>query len=309
MQKFMRWEEKMKLIKEKKWAIVFSLFAMLLWGSAIPLIKTTYIHANIMPDDTGGKILIAGIRFFMAGILTFIYFGLFNKEEVKKENINIKFILVLALFQTCLQYMFYYIGLSNTLGSLAAVIQASNAFITVVISVLLISEEKFTKRKLSALLVGSIGILIINLKGGGGLHFKLSGEGFVLIATTFNALSSVLIRKYGRKLNGFLLTASQFALGATPLIIIGAITHKSNVNFDFLLFVMLSYGAFISATSFTIWTFVLQTHSSSEFGIYKLFVPIFGTILSIIVLGEDLTINIVLGLIFVLTGAIILNKK
>lgn len=299
----------MKLIKEKKWAIVFSLFAMLLWGSAIPLIKTTYIHANIMPDDTGGKILIAGIRFFMAGILTFIYFGLFNKEEVKKENINIKFILVLALFQTCLQYMFYYIGLSNTLGSLAAVIQASNAFITVVISVLLISEEKFTKRKLSALLVGSVGILIINLKGGGGLHFKLSGEGFVLIATTFNALSSVLIRKYGRKLNGFLLTASQFALGATPLIIIGAITHKSNVNFDFLLFVMLSYGAFISATSFTIWTFVLQTHSSSEFGIYKLFVPIFGTILSIIVLGEDLTINIVLGLIFVLTGAIILNKK
>ena len=230
----------MKLIKEKKWAIVFSLFAMLLWGSAIPLIKTTYIHANIMPDDTGGKILIAGIRFFMAGILTFIYFGLFNKEEVKKENINIKFILVLALFQTCLQYMFYYIGLSNTLGSLAAVIQASNAFITVVISVLLISEEKFTKRKLSALLVGSIGILIINLRGGGGLHFKLSGEGFVLIATTFNALSSVLIRKYGRKLNGFLLTASQFALGATPLIIIGAITHKSNVNFDFLLFVMLS---------------------------------------------------------------------
>lgn len=299
----------MKLIKEKKWAIVFSLFAMLLWGSAIPLIKTTYIHANIMPDDTGGKILIAGIRFFMAGILTFIYFGLFNKEEVKKENINIKFILVLALFQTCLQYMFYYIGLSNTLGSLAAVIQASNAFITVVISVLLISEEKFTKRKLSALLVGSVGILIINLKGGGGLHFKLSGEGFVLIATTFNALSSVLIRKYGRKLNGFLLTASQFALGAMPLIIIGAVTHKSNVNFDFLLFVMLSYGAFISATAFTIWTFILQTHSSSEFGIYKLFVPIFGTILSILVLGEDLTINIVLGLIFVLTGAIILNKK
>lgn len=299
----------MKLIKEKKWAIVFSLFAMLLWGSAIPLIKTTYIHANIMPDDTGGKILIAGIRFFMAGILTFIYFGLFNKEEVKKENINIKLILVLALLQTCLQYMFYYIGLSNTLGSLAAVIQASNAFITVVISVLLIREEKFTKRKLGALLVGSIGILIINLKGGGGFHFKLSGEGFVLIATTFNALSSVLIRKYGRNLNGFLLTASQFALGATPLIIIGAITHKSNVNFDFLLFVMLSYGAFISATAFTIWTFVLQTHSASEFGIYKLFIPIFGTILSILVLGEALTINIVLGLIFVLAGAIILNKK
>ena len=48
----------MKLIKEKRWAIVFSLLAMLLWGSAIPLIKLTYIHANIMPDDPGEKFIL-----------------------------------------------------------------------------------------------------------------------------------------------------------------------------------------------------------------------------------------------------------
>lgn len=299
----------MKLIKEKRWAIVFSLLAMLLWGSAIPLIKLTYIHANIMPDDPGGKIYIAGIRFFMGGLLTFIYFLIFNKEEVKRENVNFKFILIIGLLQTCLQYGFYYIGLSNTLGSLTAVIQSSNAFITVLFSVLLISDEKLTKRKVLALLVGSTGLLITNLNSQGSFHFKFTGEGFVLIAQTVNALSSVLIRKYGRNLNGFLLTGSQFALGALPLIIIGALTKTSTVNYDFLLFLMLSYGAFISATAFTTWTFVLQNHSASEFGIYKLFIPVFGAILSILVLGEALTMNIVLGLIFVLLGAIILNKK
>ena len=121
----------MNLIKEKRWAIIFSLMAMLLWGSAIPLIKLTYIHAGIQADDPGGKILIAGIRFFMAGLLTYIYFFLFNKEKVERDKINFKFIIILALIQTTLQYSMYYIGLSNTLGSLAAVIQASNAFITV----------------------------------------------------------------------------------------------------------------------------------------------------------------------------------
>lgn len=299
----------MNLIKEKKWAIILSLFVMLLWGSAIPLIKVTYHEAGILPHDTGGKILIAGIRFFMAGILTFIYFLIFNKEKVEREKINFKFIFLLAMIQTCLQYMFYYIGLSNTLGSLAAVIQASNAFLIVIFSVIFIGDEELTARKIAALIIGSIGILIINLRDAGGFNFNLTGEGFVLIATSLNALASVLIRKYGRGQNAFLMTFLQFLIGATPLIIIGAFTHKSNVNFDFVLFLMLCYGAFISATGFTIWTSVLQAHSSSEFGIYKLFVPIFGTILSVLVLGEELTIYIVLGLIFVLIGALVLNKK
>lgn len=299
----------MNLIKEKRWAIIFSLMAMLLWGSAIPLIKLTYIHAGILPDDPGGKIFIAGIRFFMAGLLTYIYFFLFNKEKVERDKINFKFIIILALIQTTLQYSTYYIGLSNTLGSLAAVIQASNAFITVIISVILIADEKLTGRKLAALIIGSLGLIIINLKDRGSFHFKLTGEGFILIATTLNALASVLIRKYGRDQNSFLMTGTQFLLGATPLIIIGALTHTSLVNFDLKLFLMLSYGAFISATSFTIWTSVLQVHSASEFGVYKLFIPIFGTILSVLFLGEELTIYIILGLIFVLLGAVVLNKK
>ena len=299
----------MNLIKEKKWAIIFSLMAMLLWGSAIPLIKLTYIEAGILPNDPGGKIFIAGIRFFMAGLLTYIYCFIFNRQKVERDKINYKFIIILALIQTTLQYSIYYIGLSNTLGSLAAVIQASNAFITVIISVILIADEKFTKRKVAALIIGSIGIIIINLKDAGNFHFKLTGEGFILIATTLNALASVLIRKYGRDQNSFLMTGTQFLLGATPLIIIGALSHTSPVNVSLKFFLMLCYGAFISATSFTIWTSVLQRHSASEFGIYKLFIPIFGTILSVLVLGEELTIYIILGLIFVLMGAVVLNKK
>ena len=299
----------MNLIKEKKWAIIFSLMAMLLWGSAIPLIKLTYIEAGILPNDPGGKIFIAGIRFFMAGLLTYIYFFIFNRQKVERNKINYKFIIILALIQTTLQYSTYYIGLSNTLGSLAAVIQASNAFITVIISVILIADEKFTKRKVAALIIGSIGIIIINLKDAGNFHFKLTGEGFILIATTLNALASVLIRKYGRDQNSFLMTGTQFLLGATPLIIIGALSHTSPVNVSLKFFLMLCYGAFISATSFTIWTSVLQRHSASEFGIYKLFIPIFGTILSVLVLGEELTIYIILGLVFVLLGAVVLNKK
>lgn len=56
------------MLKNKKIAITATLIAMLLWGSAIPTIKTTYLELGVGRADTGAQILIAGIRFFLAGV-------------------------------------------------------------------------------------------------------------------------------------------------------------------------------------------------------------------------------------------------
>lgn len=300
-----------KFFTKKKNAVLISIFAMILWGSAIPLIKFTYQYLNIGPADTGSKILVAGIRFFMAGILSFIYYFIIEKKSKVKESsrrLNFKSIIILALLQTFLQYFFYYIGLSNTQGSKASVIQASNAFFSVIIAVLFIDDEHLTKRKVLALVLGTIGILIVNINGLGEFTFSLTGEGFVILATLFGALANGFLRKYGKNYNSVTLTASQFVVGSIPLILIGATRAKQVFNFDLTLFLYLLYGAFISATAFSLWSLVLKYNQASEFSIYKLFIPIFGTIFSIIFLKDPLTIRLVLGLIFVLAGSRILNK-
>lgn len=301
-----------KFFTNKKNAILTSIIAMILWGSAIPLIKFTYQYLNITADDTGSKILVAGMRFFMAGILSYIYYFIIEKKSKTKEynhKLNIKIIVALALIQTFLQYFFYYIGLSNTEGSKASVIQASNAFFSVIIAVILIDDEHLNLKKILALILGTLGIFIVNLNGLGEFTFNFTGEGFIIIATLFGALANVFLRKYGKNYNSFTLTASQFVIGSIPLIIIGAISHKVDFALDLRLFLYLLYGAFISATAFCLWSLVLKYNQASEFSIYKLFVPIFGTIFSIIFLKEPLTIRLILGLVFVLIGSRILNKK
>lgn len=248
----------------------------------------------------------------MAGILSFIYYYLINKKTNKLQSdkkLNIKTILLFATFQTFLQYFFYYIGLSNTAGSKASVIQASNAFFSVILAIILIKDEKLTLRKILALIIGTLGILIVNFNGLNEFTFKITGEGFVIIATLFGAIANVFLRKYGKEYNSFSLTASQFILGSIPLILIVIVSHNAKFNFDMTLFFLLLYGAFISATAFCLWTLVLKYNQASEFSIYKLFIPIFGTIFSIIFLKDPLTIRIILGLVFVLIGSRILNKK
>ena len=287
------------MLKNKKIAIVATLMAMLLWGSAIPTIKTTYQELGI-----------AGIRFFLAGLLGFLYLKLFNKEKIVKEDISYKYIFVLSLTQTFVQYLIYYIALSNTSGVKAAIIQSSNAFMVVLISLVLLPAEKVHPKTIIAIILGTIGIIVVN----GGLsgmttEFNPMGEGLILLSTFFNALSSVYVRKNDKNQNEYLVTASQFILGSIPLIIIGKILHPQALVFTGKSILLLIYGAFISATAYVIWNTVLKYQKASEMGMYKLFIPIFGSILSVIILGEYFTFNLMMGLVLVMLGSLVLNTN
>ena len=295
-------------LKDKKTAIIATLFAMFLWGSDMPVIKTTYKEMGVAASNTGAQILIAGFRFFLAGVLAFIYFRSFNEEKLDKKNINIKYIIILSLIQTSIQYIFYYVGMSNTSGVKSSIIQATNSFLVVIISIIMLPNEKINLQTIIAIILGTLGIIVVN----GGFtnmssEFKFIGEGFILIATTFNALSSVFVRKYGASQNEMFTTASQFIIGSIILIVTGLFTKKISLTVTPLAIILIIYGAFISATSYIIWNTVLRYHSANEMGVYKLFVPIFGSLLSVWGLHEDFTIDLLIGLILVILGSIVLN--
>ena len=42
-------------------------------------------------------------------------------------------------------------------------------------------------------------------------------------------------------------------------------------------------------------------------GMYKLFIPIFGSVLSVLILGESFTRNLFVGLVLVIIGSLVLN--
>ena len=179
-----------------------------------------------------------------------------------------------------------------------------------ILSIFLLPGDKINPNIIIALILGTAGVIITSTGGPAGSNgLSLNGEGFILLAQFLNALSTILIRKYGSKENPFLLTALQFLIGASGLIVIGLITKESSLAFTAKGFIMLLYGAFISAAAFSIWTLVLSYHSANEFSIYKLFIPIFGSILSVIFLGEAFTARLAIGMVLVLLGSLILNMS
>ena len=295
--------------KNKKFAIVVSLFCMILWGSAVPLIKSTYAILQIGADDIGGKMLVAGIRFFFAGLLGLAYFLLLDREKAHVKNLTWHYVLVLSLLQTSIQYLFYYVGLSHTMGVKASIIQASNAFFVVILSALILKNDRITSQRVLSLLIGTAGILVVNFQAGSEMSFHWNGEGAILAATIFNALATVYVRKNGQNQNPALATGLQFLVGSLPLIAIGWVIRGQFLTLNLKAVLMLLYGAFVSATAFTLWSMVLKHQNSGEFGVYKLFIPIFGSVFSVLILKEAFTMNLLIGMILVLTGSLILNRK
>ena len=167
--------------------IVVALVAMLccaLWGSAFPVIKIGYKFFNISGVDTASQILFAGVRFLIAGFLTILLGSIFaDKFIVIKKKENFKKIGILAIFQTILQYVFFYVGLAHTTGTKSSVLDSTSVFFAVLISCLIFKMEKLSVNKIIGCIIGFAGVVLINITPGVSLgSFKFNGEGFIIIS-------------------------------------------------------------------------------------------------------------------------------
>ena len=88
----------------------------LLWGSATPAIKIGYEWFGIGAGEVASRILFAGVRFVLAGILTVIFGSIIAGKILLPKKTSYGMICKLGLVQTVFQYIFFYMGLAYTTG-------------------------------------------------------------------------------------------------------------------------------------------------------------------------------------------------
>lgn len=98
------------------------------------------------------------------------------------------------------QYFFFYIGVAHTSGVKGGIITGLGNFIAILMSCLIVRNEKLTGRKLTGCILGFAGVVVINLLGNSlDFGFTMMGEGFVLISQLAYATSTILINYYSKK--------------------------------------------------------------------------------------------------------------
>ena len=296
-----------KLLRNKWLAYAISILCMFLWGSAFPAIKLTYRELNIQGGDYFAMIFVAGFRFTIAGILVLMLMFIFDRKNVNQMIIKFPYLLKLGIIVTTLGYLFFYIGTGNTSGMKAAILTSSSTFLVVIFSHFFL-DERFDLYKFIAIILGLLGVIIANFNKEFNWNFTLIGEGFMFINAALGAIGTIYVKKKSNSFSAFAQSSGQFLYGGILLMLIGYFMLKSSLVFTFNSVLLLLYGGILSATAFTLWYMVLKEYKASEIAFLRLFIPFFGTFLSAIILNEEITWGVIVGLLFVIIGIIILNK-
>lgn len=223
-----------------------------------------------------------------------------------------KYVLCLALFQTLLQYLFFYIGLAHTSGVKSSIVQSVSVFVTIVISVWVFRLEKMTRKKVLGCAIGIAGVILVNFEAGAlDTNVTLPGEGFIFLSTVAYAFSVSLMKIFSKKESAVVLSGYQFAVGGLVMVLIGVAVGGRFGEVSAGGCIMLVYLALVSAVAYTLWGILLKKYELSSVAVYGFLTPVFGAVLSTIFLGEGelLQVKNIVSLLLVCAGIWIVNSR
>ena len=298
-----------RLLADKYIVFLLATLCCALWGSAFPAVKTGYSLLGIGSGDTSSQLLFAGVRFTLAGIFVLVFGSIIRRKPLTHKLSSAPKVAVIALFQTVLQYSFFYIGLANSSGTNSSIIDSTSTFVAILLSALVFRQEKLTLKSAIGCLIGFSGVVLVNL--GGISEFHLSGEGAIFISSACYGCSSVFIKAFSKDEDPVALSGWQFLLGGTVLCAIGLLLGGKFNAFSAEAALLISYLAMLSAVAYSVWGLLLKYNPVSIVTVCGFMIPVFGVAFSALFLGELDRLNgfVLPSLLLVSVGIIIVNLK
>ncbi|NOR73868.1 MAG: EamA family transporter, partial [Draconibacterium sp.] len=261
-----------------------AIFACWLWSTAFVGVKIGLEYHS--------PFQFAGIRFFISGVLIFIYFGK-PKRFLSELQTNWKFIFQLGVIQIFTQYALFYSGINLVPSSLAAMVIGSSPLFIAVVAHFSFHNDKMTALKTGSILIGVVGIAIITL---GRAKVEMKGEleflgiGLLLVNNIISGYSNVIIVKKSGGISPVVLSSTSLMLGGLLLFLVSIPTEGINFGpFPATYYYSLAWLSLLSAAAITIWYTLLKRPGVkvSLLNVWKFLIPVSGAGLSWIILTDE----------------------
>ena len=281
---------------------IYAIISVLLWSTTATIIKLLLGYLDNI------QIL------FLASLFAFMFLFIINCiksniKEIKKYKLKDFFkIFILGILGIFLYNLFLYLGI-NTL-------QASKAFIinylwpiTTVFFACIILKEKITIRKIIAIIISFIGVIIVS-SNGNLLNIEKSsiiGTIYCFLGAISYGLFSVLNKKqnYNKYISMMLYYLSSFCIS----LIYCLCEKKIFIPEMNQLLGLLWIGVFTSAIAFTLWALALEKGDTAKISNIAYMTPFISLVWTSIVLKEKLSIYSIIGLIVIIIGIFIQMKN
>lgn len=291
------------------WVTIFALIAAVAWGWAYPLIKLGFEAFLITPDMTGSKMLFAGIRFCMSGVIILSIAALSHRSFRVKRSNDWWFVLLFSLVNTTLHYAFFYFGLSHSEGSRAAILNSLSVFSVVILACIFFKSDHMNLNKVLGCLFGFAGILALNLRSTStDVQFSLMGDGMIILNALCSAAASLLTRSLSQRVDVFVGTGYSLGIGGALLILPGICIGGSLPQVTLWGLLILLMLILISTLGFSLYNKLISCNPVGKVAIYNSLIPVVGAVTSCLCLNEAFQWKYVLAGALAAIGIYIINK-
>lgn len=274
------------------------------WGTLCLIWGSTWLFIKLGLEDLP-PVSFAGIRFLIATVIliSFVRIRRLRLPSTRKEWL---LLLWTGILTFTLNYGLLFWGERRVTSGLAAILQTIIPVFGLVIAHYYLPSERMTWAKVSGVLLGIAGIVVI-------FFHQLSGEssaGFagsiaIVIGAFAAAWSNVLIKARGTHLDPAVLAAGQMAFGFIPLLVLGWAFEGSPLSFHWTTraVVSLFYLALIgSCCAFLLFYWLVQHMEVTKTMLISLVTPVLAVLLGLWWLGEQVTWNIGFGALAIMAG-------
>jgi drug/metabolite transporter (DMT)-like permease len=281
--------------------VMFVLFLGMLWGGNVVAIKISL--RGITPFAA------AGIRFGIALPLIALW-GRIKGISLKPQPGELFPLLVCGLIFT-IQISFLNWGTRLTLAGRATVIVNTYPVFVAFLAHFIVPGDRLTWYRAIGVVGAFAGIVVVfweklSIGTGGSIGGDLLclGSGFLL------GLLTVLIKRFVQTIAAPRLIVWQMTIGVPLFFALYALFDRGAFRFSPPVFVALFYQSVVIAVfCFLTWLSILKRHSPSRLTVLFFSAPLWGLVLSYLLLGEEISIGLGIGAGMVALGIFLVNRS
>jgi drug/metabolite transporter (DMT)-like permease len=273
-----------------------------LWGPSFLFIKVAV--QDILPLSLAlGRVAIGAI--VLLGVLRW------HKKSLPRDRGVWKALAIVALLHNALPFVLFGWGEQYIDSALASILNGTTPLFTIILAHFLVAGDRLTPTKIGGVLVGFVGLLGLTLPTlQDGVQGTTLGILAVAAASASYGLAIIYTRNNLRGLPPLVAPASQLSLATLYLFPLAMLFDKPwqlPQPSSAALASLLALGIMGTGLAFIVYYRLLETAEPTYISMVTYVIPIFGVLLGVLVLGEQLSWYSLAGFILILLGVMIVN--
>ncbi len=256
-----------------------------------------------------GAFTTAGLRFVMAAFVIFLWAKITRRSFFIKKG-QVHQLLIISIFFT-VQLALLYFGLSKTNASRGTLLINLQPFFVLFLAHYFIPGDRITKKKILGLFMGFTGMASVFLGKQGVTTDIQIGDIMILITAFVWACNTVYTKRIINAFDPFLIVLYPMIFSVPLFFLAGFIWDSTmivHVN-PKVLGSLLYQSILTAALGFVAWNNLLKKYGAVSLHSFIFIMPIAGVLLGGMVLGEPITLNILLALLLIVSGILVVNLK